>query len=283
MEKVDVIIPTFKPDQKLNNLLDAITKQSVTVSHIFIMNTEQGYFQTCLGDKEEDFLKKFPSVVLNHLSVNEFDHGATRDKAFSFTNEEIVICLTQDVEIQDSELFSKLISPLKEDYVAVAYARQLPNANANEVEKYTREFNYPNKSRIKTEKDLEVLGIKTFFCSNVCAAYKKEVYQKLGGFTKKTIFNEDMIFAAKAVKAGYGIAYVAEAEVIHSHKYSNMQQLHRNFDNAVSQADHSELFEGIKAESEGIRLVKQTAKHLCKVKKGYLVLPMIITSGFKYI
>lgn len=39
-------------------------------------------------------------------------------------------------------------------------------------------------------------------------------------------------------------------------------QFHRNFDMAVSQAEHPEVFEGIKYESEGIKLVKQTAAHL---------------------
>ena len=47
------------------------------------------------------------------------------------------------------------------------------------------------------------MGIKTYFCSNVCAAYKKEVFRKLGGFERQVNFNEDMLFAAKAVQAGW--------------------------------------------------------------------------------
>ena len=93
-------------------------------------------------------------------------------------------------------------------------------------------------SRLKGKEDEDELGIKTYFCSNVCAAYRRDIYLKLGGFTKKTIFNEDMIFAGHAVEAGYQIAYAADAQVIHSHNYTAMQQLHRNFDLGVSQADH---------------------------------------------
>ena len=55
-------------------------------------------------------------------------------------------------------------------------------------------------------------GIKTFFCSNVCAAYRREIYEELGGFVRHTIFNEDMIYAAKAVEAGYSVAYAADAQ-----------------------------------------------------------------------
>ena len=154
---------------------------------------------------------------------------------------------------------------------------------SNYIEKYTRKFNYPENSRIKSKEDLQEMGIKTFFCSNVCAAYKRNIYEKAGGFCKKTIFNEDMILAGHMINAGYKVAYVAEARVIHSHNYTGMQQFHRNFDMAVSQAEHPEVFEGIKSESEGIKLVKQTAAHLVKRRKIHLVPKLVYQSGCKYI
>ena len=110
------------------------------------------------------------------------------------------------------------------------------------IERYTRSFNYPDAPSVKTKKDLPKYGIKTFFCSNVCAMYRAENYWRLGGFEKKTIFNEDMIFAGKIILNGGGIAYVPEARVIHSHNYGNIEQLRRNFDLAVSQAEHPEIF-----------------------------------------
>lgn len=64
------------------------------------------------------------------------------------------------------------------------------------------------------------------------------------------------------IQAGYGIAYAADAKVIHSHNYSCMQQFHRNFDLGVSQAEHPEIFASVKSEGEGIRLVKQTFRYL---------------------
>ena len=81
----------------------------------------------------------------------------------------------------------------------------------------------------------------------------------------------------------YAVAYAADAKVIHSHNYSCMQQFHRNFDLGVSQAEHPEVFEGIKSESEGIKLVKQTAAHLVKRRKIHLVPKLVYQSGCKYI
>jgi rhamnosyltransferase len=167
--------------------------------------------------------------------------------------------------------------------VAVAYARQLPYEDCREIEKYTRGFNYPDSSRIKSKDDINELGVKTFFCSNVCAAYNREIYEELGGFVKKAIFNEDMIFAGHAVNAGYRVAYEAEALVYHSHNYTCMQQFRRNFDLGVSQAQHPEIFKAVSSESEGMRLVKRTAAYLAEIKKKRLIPYLIVSSGFKYI
>ena len=71
-----------------------------------------------------------------------------------------------------------------------------------------------------------------------------------------------MIYAAKAVEAGYSIAYAADAEVVHSHNYTNGQQFHRNFDLGVSQAEHPEVFAAYPSESEGKRMVKDVTAYL---------------------
>ena len=110
-----------------------------------------------------------------------------------------------------------------------------------------------------------------------------EIYSRLDGFVEHAIFNEDMLYAAQVIDAGYGIAYAADARVIHSHNYSPMQQLHRNFDLAVSQAEHPEVFAAVPSEGEGIRMVKQTAAYLKKQKKWYLLPELVLQSGCKYL
>ena len=174
---------------------------------------------------------------------------------------DVFVMMTQDAMPKDDRLIEKLVEPLQGE-VAVAYARQLPREDSTPVESYTREFNYPAKSRIKSAADLDSLGIKTFFCSNVCAAYRREIYEELVGFVRHTIFNEDMIYAAKAVEAGYSVAYAADAQVVHSHNYTNGQQFHRNFDLGVSQAEHPEIFAAYPSESEGKRMVKDVTVYL---------------------
>lgn len=279
--RVDVIIPAFRPGDKLELLLKRLLKQTYRVNRIIIMNTERQYWNE--QRFEPLFYGSKTDLTLIHLPQEEFDHGGTRHKGILASDAEICICMTQDAIPYNRDLVKNLVAALTaRDDVAASYARQLPAEDCRVIERYTRDFNYPEVSRIKGKEDIATLGIKTYFCSNVCAAYKRDIYLKLGGFTQRTIFNEDMIYAAGAVKEGYKIAYAADAEVVHSHNYGAFQQLRRNFDLAVSQADHPEVFSGLASEGEGIRLVKTTAMWLFQNGKWHLIPELVLQSGFKY-
>ena len=276
MEKVDIIIPAYHPGNEFEKLLESLSGQSYPVEKILVMNTEAEFWNP-------EWESKFPKVKVTHLKKSEFDHGGTRRMAAELSDGDVMVYMTQDAVPADENLIRNLIRPLQENpRVGAAYARQLAREDCAYLEKYTRAFNYPEISFIKWEKDTDKYGIKTYFCSNVCAAYRKSIYEENGGFVKKAIFNEDMIYAGTIAKKGYGIAYVADACVIHSHNYSCRQQFHRNFDLGVSQAEHPEIFSGIPSEGEGLRLVKKSLAYLVKTGHIWLIPKLVGQSGFKY-
>lgn len=257
--EIDIIIPLYKPGKELFELLDRLNRQTLPVKNIILMNTEEKYFtQLVYGT---DFSHRYQNVKVFHLSKREFDHGRTRRKGVTLSDAPVFVMMTQDAMPADEFLLENLTAHLAKD-VAVAYARQLPGEGCSILERFSRQFNYPPESALKSSEDLERLGIKTYFCSNVCAAYRRDVYDGLGGFVRRTIFNEDMIYAAGAVRAGYRIAYEAQAQVIHSHDFTCRQQFRRNFDMGVSQAQHPEIFADIPSEAEGMRMVKAAAAYL---------------------
>lgn len=278
---VDVIIPVYKPGQEFFTLLDRLESQTVEIHRIYVMNTEEKYFNRLVFGRK--YKENYRNLRIKHISAHEFDHAGTRRRAVEESSADVFVMMTQDAIPADDHLIEQLLRPLEEEAVAVSYARQLAKKDAGEIEKYTRVFNYPEESVVKGKEDIPALGIKTYFCSDVCAAYKREIYEQLGGFVKRAIFNEDMLFAAKAVKEGYKVAYAACAKVYHSHNYTGMQQFHRNFDLGVSQAQHPEVFAGISSESEGISMVKKTAKHLWKTGHKTEIIRLIYTSGCKFI
>ena len=275
--KIDVIIPTYKPGKEFEKLIGRLQKQEYPIHKIIIINTRTDIFP-------EELNRSNYKIEITHIEPDQFDHGGTRNMGAGMSDADIVVYMTQDAIPVDEKLIGTFAKIFEENPdIGIAYGRQLPREECNIIERYTRRFNYPEKSLIKTKEDLPKLGIKTFFCSDVCAAYRRNYLLSAGGFENPTIFNEDMIFAGKRIYAGDKVAYVAEAKVIHSHNYTGRQQFHRNFDLAVSQAQHPEVFEGVSSEGEGIRMVKATAKYLVRNGYPWKVFMLVYQSGCKYI
>ena len=283
MMEVTVLIPTFRPDRKLNELLRRLSKQTMLPSRVLLMNTVEGDEDGQLTESVDEFRDCFPVLSVFHVDRKEFDHGGTRHLGMSFADTELVLCMTQDAIPKDRHLISSLAKWFDDPLVAAAYGRQLAAKGCSPEERFTRSFNYPETSRVKSKEDLEELGIKTFFCSDVCAMWRRETYFEMGGFERRTIFNEDMILAGKMIRAGYRVVYDADAQVWHSHSYSCVKQLKRNFDLGVSQAEHPEVFSMASSTGEGIKMVKQNAAWLLRSGNVIRIPKLILDSGCKYI
>lgn len=275
---VDVIIPTYHPDSKFDQLIEMLYRQTIKPSRIIILQTKEVWEQEQTVPNIQG-----SNIVVIPIDKKTFDHGGTRKFGASLSEADIIMLMTQDAVPENEQLIEKLLEPYANPLVAATYARQLSDEKADLLERYTRNFNYPKSSRVKSLADLEELGIKTFFCSDVCATYRSNIYREMGGFVEKTIFNEDMIMAAGMIRAGFQVAYAADAKVVHSHKYTYLQQFTRNFDLGVSHKQYAEVFKGIKSETEGIKLVKKTLQFLMERKKYLLIPDLIISSAFKYI
>ena len=280
--KLDVIIPVYHPDEKLYRLLHGIERQTCQPEHLFLLHTVAKGASTNLDWAIPESLQKQAKVI--RIEKSTFDHGRTRDMGIQLSDADVILLMTQDAVPLHGNLLESLVKTLEQDeHIAVVYGRQIPDRKSNVPEQYTRTFNYPAKSVVKSKADLPKLGIKTYFCSNVCAAYRRKLYQKLGGFEKHIIFNEDMVFAARAIQQGYYVAYDAEAVVRHSHDYTCKQLVKRNFDMGVSQACYPEIFQSVKSEREGIRMVLKILDELAGRKEFLQMWKFITESSCKYV
>lgn len=269
----DIIIPVYHPGKAFSGLLAMLEKQTERPGRIILMET--------LEDGE--IPEEFPGCECYPVKKEEFDHAATRREGILHSDARAFILMTDDAVPADEYMCENLMKALySEELIATAYARQLPKEDCREYEKYSRTFNYPEESFVKSMEDLPRLGIRTYFASDVCCAYKREIWDRTGGFPARAVFNEDMIYSHTVMEAGYKVAYAASAKCIHSHNYGMKEQFRRNFDLGASQRMHPEVFGGIRSEGEGIRLVKNTALHLLKKKKWYRIPEMLLISASRY-
>ena len=294
---VDVIIPVYKPDKTLNKLIGRLYRQTVVPDNIYIVQTyesdptnngddeeETAYFAQIKDDANKKIVSNDPKIHISYIGQEDFDHGAVRDNAIRSSAAEYCLLMTQDAIPADRYLIENLLKGFEDTSVGIVYARQMTDRGATRIERHTREYNYPGQSRKKSKDDEQKYGIKTYFCSDVCAMYRRLDYLSCGGFDSDLIFNEDMLMAYKMMhEYDKSIVYEADARVIHYHNYSLSQQLKRSFDIGVSQKQHSEVFENISSEKEGMGYVGYMIKKLLKGFHIADIMYFILVCAARYI
>jgi rhamnosyltransferase len=218
------------------------------------------------------------------IARTEFNHGGTRRLAVELLpDSEILVFLTQDAVLVESDAISRLFAPFADPNVAAVFGRQFPQPGATPIEAHARLFNYPAQSDIRTLASREQLGIKSIFISNSFAAYRRHALMAVGGFPRNVIFGEDTITAAKLLLAGWKIAYVAEAQVYHSHSYTWTQDFKRYFDIGVLHARESWLLKEFgRAGGEGGRFVRSELSYLWP-RHGWLIPSALIRTALKLV
>lgn len=274
--RLSVIIPTRNAEEYIKNLIDKLLLQKLKPAEIIVIDTAS-------KDKTRQICQLYDEVKFIQIQDGEFDHGGTRNRAAREAHGDILIFITQDAIPNNDNFLSKLVEPLNENGISASYGRQMPRKEAGPLEIFARNFNYPNNDIIKSSNNIDELGVKAFFLSNVCSAFVSKDFWNVDGFPQQTIMNEDMIIASKLLFDNKKVYYASKAEVIHSHSYTYLQQFKRNFDVGVVFVDSNHYFKGVKSESEGIKYVKQSARYLISIRKWYLIPHLIFDSGFRFL
>lgn len=203
--KIVILIPIFNPKKSfVHEVLPLLWQQSIS-SEIIVIDSGTGDISI--------------HIPLMKIKKSEFNHANTRNMALSY-EADFYLFMTQDAMPYDEFLVENLLNAFEDPDVVVAYARQIPYKDADAIEVFARTTNYPPISKVKSQDDLPMMGIKTFFCSDSCAMYRASYFKEVGGFKQGLNTNEDMEYAARAIMNGKKVAYVAEAKVYHSHNFT---------------------------------------------------------------
>ena len=251
--------------------LTSMLAAAVPPEHVLIIDSSS-------TDGTPDLARK-AGFQVHTITREDFDHGATRQLALDLLPDaEIVIYLTQDAELASADAIAKMLEAFTDLKIAAAYGRQLPRRCATPIEVHARHFNYPPTSKISALDTRERWGIKTIFISNSFAAYRRSALMSVGGFPRDVLFGEDTITAAKLILDGWKIAYVAEAQVYHSHPYTWRQDFKRYFDIGVLHARENWMLQEFgQAGGEGSRFVRSEIKYLRREDPWHLPSALVRT------
>ena len=217
---VEIICPLYNAENYIENLNRNLKKQkNVIINKIT-------YILTRSKDETETKLKQI-SADYSIIEPEDFSHSLTREQAAMVSTADIIVFITQDIDIRNEDWLEKLIEPIINKEAEACFSRQL--TKYDNIEKYTREKNYPAESYINTKEDIIQKGLRTFFFSDASSAIKTEVFKKLNGYDNKNLpINEDMYIAYKMITNGYRIKYCADSVVYHSHKFT-LKQLYDRY------------------------------------------------------
>ncbi|EFM89336.1 glycosyl transferase family protein [Actinobacillus pleuropneumoniae] len=274
--KISVIIPTYNAQNYLVKLLDQLKHQAVNNFELIIIDSSS-------KDNTVEIAKQYTDNIFI-IPPSEFDHGGTRSNAAKIANGDILIFFTQDALPYDEYCLKNILELFNDVDLSAAYGRQLSYPETNLFGKHLREFNYPDKTEIRSLQDISKYGIKTAQLSNSFAAYRKSHLLKIGNFKDGLILGEDVYVGAKLILAGYKIAYVGNAKVYHSHSYTIWQEFKRYFDIGVFHQCEKWIIEKFgKAEGEGKKYIKSEFKYLLDNYAWYLLPEWFIRNVMKYL
>ncbi len=273
---ISIIIPTYNASWYIKQQLNALLGQNLKHYEIFIVDSSSSDHTVATA--------KACKIRVTVIRKSEFDHGGTRTLAGKQTDGEILVYLTQDAIPLGENAVDDLVRPLREDEkVGAAYGRQIPHQNATPFAAHLRAFNYPTQSYVRNLSDKATFGLKTAFCSNSFAAYKRSALENVGWFKEKLIFGEDIHTCARMLGMGYKVAYVAEAAVSHSHNYSLCAEMKRYFDTGVFHKTENWLLEEFGGpEKEGVKYMLSEMRFLLTNRLPHLIPQSILRGILKF-
>jgi rhamnosyltransferase len=261
--RVSIICPLYNGEKYIKDLHKALKAQEqVQLSSIEYILTES-------GDNSEEILKTI-GATYKVIGRKEFSHSKTREEAAFRAEGDIIVFITQDIIIKDNLWLYNLTNPIVKGECEASFSRQI--CDNNTIEKYVREKNYPEDSRVVSKEDINSLGFRTFFYSDAASAIRRDIYVELGGYDgKHLVINEDMYLAYKIITNGYRIKYCSESQVIHSHKFKLKELYKRYYDTGVF-LQENQHFLRYKANKSGFGLFGHVLKRSCEEKN----LPVLV-------
>jgi glycosyltransferase involved in cell wall biosynthesis len=227
---VSIVIPTFNGGTRLGSVLDAIDAQRSDLA-VEVIVVDSGS-----TDGSAEWLAR-RRLTFVQIAPDQFDHGATRNLGIERSHGEYVVLLVQDALPVSDAWLTALVAPLREQArLAGTFARQIPRPDASPLTRYylsrwiaaqaePRVVLVPSQAVYDAWSPMERFERCVF--DNVCACLRRSVWEHHR--FSPTPIAEDLAWARDVLLAGYGLAYVPDAVVEHSHDRSAWYELKRTW------------------------------------------------------
>ena len=217
--RASIVIPTWNGERELAVLLPALERQEF-----------EGGWELCAVDSSSTDgtreLLRAAGARVRTIDQRDFRHGATRNLGATDARGELIVFLSQDVLPEGDHFLEQLLAPFADPRVAGSYSRVLPAPGDDPLAARTV-LDLPEASEQAWVRDLDEVGAvwdlepiergRYLRFNNVASAIRASVFSEIPFPDMR--FAEDFAWAARALTAGWRVAYAPESVVYHAHRY----------------------------------------------------------------
>ncbi len=198
--RVSVVIRCCNEEKHIGHLLEGLIRQSWTDIEIIVVDSGS-------TDATMAIASRYPTKVLS-IPKEEFSFGRSLNLGCSVATGDLIVAVSAHCYPVYPDWVERLIDPFEDPTVALAYGKQRGNGLTRFSEHRIFRQWFGESSDFAQRHP---------FANNANAAFRRAVWLKQP-FDETLTGLEDLDWAHKAMRSGYRIAYVAEAEVIHVHE-----------------------------------------------------------------
>jgi len=200
--RCSIIIRAFNEEKHIGRLLQGILEQSVREVQIILVDSGS-------TDGTRKVAGNYP-VEIVEIAPEAFTFGRSLNMGIAHAIAPLVVMASAHVYPVYPDWLERLVDAFEEDTVGLAYGKQRGAATTHFSEHQIFQHWYPEVSTTRQTHP---------FCNNANAAIRRELWEK-HPYDETLPGLEDLEWGKWVQEQGYGISYVAEAEVIHVHNES---------------------------------------------------------------
>lgn len=194
-----IVIRAYNEERHIARLLTGILEQTVKDVQIILVDSGS-------QDATVAIASRFP-VEIVHIQPQDFTFGRSLNTGIARAKAGLVVMASAHVYPVYPDWLEKLLEPFSDPQIGLVYGKQRGSASSKYSEHRVFRGWYPDRSIPRQNHP---------FCNNANAAIRRELWER-HPYDELLPGLEDIAWARWLLDQGLGLAYAAEAEIIHVH------------------------------------------------------------------
>ena len=209
MPSCSVVIRAYNEAPQIVRLLEGLSRQTWADLEVILVDSGS-------TDSTVEQVAAVGAKVV-HILPEEFTFGRSLNLGLAAATCDLGVIASAHVYPVYPDWLERLLEPFSDPQVALTYGKQRAPASAHFPEQQVYQCWYPEYSDLRQAHP---------FCNNANAAVRLSAW-RVHPYDEVLTGLEDLAWAKWALGEGYNIAYVAEAEIIHTHNETRHGEYNR--------------------------------------------------------